>query len=148
MRLTTRRSRFALSASAITRTRPARAAITNKSLCHGTLLAERGNDGSRAALAHVLMRPYSRVAERCLNRLNARALTRQHLEPIVPFYRGANQPGSKSRGQTAESSALVCRRPVEPAPGNAGEGKFIVHPFFLLSRSYWSNLLGARYDCI
>jgi hypothetical protein len=39
------------------------------------------------------------------------------------FRRGANRSASGNRGQTAESSAVVCGRPIEPAPGNAGEGR-------------------------
>ena len=50
---------------------------------------------------------------------------------LTPFWSGAivtslagepTSPRPGDRGQTAESSAVVCRRPVEPAPGNAGEG--------------------------
>jgi hypothetical protein len=39
-------------------------------------------------------------------------------------------PPQNQGGQTAESSAVVCGRPIEPAPGNAGEGTKSYFPPF------------------
>jgi len=57
-----------------------------------------------------------------------RHLTREAAGSSFALLQGS-QPVVSQRGAKAESVARERGRPVEPDPGNAGEGKLLHHPF-------------------